>query len=53
MLDQAPEQKSFSAFLRERKKYWLAPVVITLVLVGGIILLTQHATIIPFIYKMF
>jgi hypothetical protein len=40
-------------FLRERKKYWLAPLIITLVLLGGVIVLTQASAIAPFIYTLF
>ncbi|WP_443029059.1 DUF5989 family protein [Spirulina sp. CS-785/01] len=41
------------AFLRERKKYWLAPLIISLVLLGGLIIFTQGSAIAPFIYTLF
>lgn len=41
------------AFMRERKKYWLAPIIITLLLLGGLIVLTQTSVIAPFIYTLF
>jgi len=40
-------------FLRIRKKYWLAPLIITLVLIGGIVVFTQGSVIAPFIYSIF
>jgi len=41
------------AFLRERKKYWLLPLIITLVLLGALIILSQASAIAPFIYTIF
>ncbi|MGE5429645.1 MAG: DUF5989 family protein [Syntrophomonadaceae bacterium] len=40
-------------FLKERKKWWLAPIVIFLVLLGGLIILTQGSALAPFIYALF
>ena len=40
-------------FLRIRKKWWLMPVIIFLVLLGGLIILTQGSAIAPFIYAIF
>jgi len=40
-------------FLRERKKFWLLPIVIVLVLFGGLIVLTQGTAVAPFIYTLF
>lgn len=45
--------KEFWAFLRVRKKYWLLPIVITLALLGGLIVLTQGSAVAPFIYTLF
>ncbi|MGP0129286.1 MAG: DUF5989 family protein [cyanobacterium endosymbiont of Rhopalodia musculus] len=45
--------KDIWAFLNERKKYWLAPLVITLVLLGTLIVFTQGSVIAPFIYTLF
>ncbi|BBA79198.1 hypothetical protein RGRSB_0643 [cyanobacterium endosymbiont of Rhopalodia gibberula] len=45
--------KDLWAFLNERKKYWLVPLVITLVLLGTLIVLTQGSVIAPFIYTLF
>jgi hypothetical protein len=40
-------------FLKERRKYWLIPIIIVLVLFGGLIVLSQGSAIAPFIYTMF
>jgi hypothetical protein len=41
------------AFLRERKKFWLLPIVVVLVLLGGLIVLAQSSALAPFIYTLF
>jgi drug/metabolite transporter superfamily protein YnfA len=41
------------AFMRERKKFWLLPIVIILVVFGGLIVLTQGSAVAPFIYTLF
>ena len=43
----------FWAFMKERKKFWLLPIVVVLVLFGGLILLTQGSVVAPFIYTLF
>jgi drug/metabolite transporter superfamily protein YnfA len=40
-------------FMKQNKKYWLAPIVITLVLFGVLLVLTQSSAIAPFIYTLF
>ena len=40
-------------FMKVRKKYWLAPLIITLVLMGSLIILTQGSVVAPFIYTIF
>jgi hypothetical protein len=40
-------------FMRARKKFWLAPVLIMLAVFGGLILLTQGSVVAPFIYSVF
>jgi|TARA_B100000809_G_scaffold264311_1_gene319816 hypothetical protein len=45
--------KEFWEFLRERKKYWLIPIIMVLVLFGGLIILSQGSAIAPFIYTIF
>ena len=41
------------AFMRQRKKYWLAPIVIVMVLLGGLLILAQGSAVAPFIYTLF
>ena len=45
--------KEFWEFLKFRKKYWLLPIVIVLVLFGGLIILSQGSVVAPFIYTLF
>ncbi len=45
--------KEFSSFLKERKKYWLLPIIIVLALFGTLIVLSQGSAIAPFIYTIF
>ena len=45
--------KEFFLFLKERKKYWLIPIIIVLALFGGLIVLTQGSVVAPFIYTIF
>ena len=40
-------------FLKTRKKYWLAPLIITIVLMGILIVSTQGSVVAPFIYSIF
>jgi hypothetical protein len=40
-------------FMRERKKFWLAPIILMLLLLGALIVLTQGSAIAPFIYTIF
>jgi len=41
------------AFIKTRKKYWLLPVLILLVIFGGLVVLTQGSVVAPFIYTLF
>ena len=45
--------KEFWEFLRERKKYWLLPIIIVLALFGVLIVLSQGSAVAPFIYTIF
>jgi len=45
--------KEFWEFLKVRKKYWLLPILLVLVLFGGLIVLTQGSAVAPFIYTFF
>lgn len=41
------------AFMKERKKFWLLPIVVVLVMLGSLIVLTQGSAVAPFIYTLF
>lgn len=41
------------AFMRERKKLWLAPLIFLLLLFGALLILTEGSVIAPFIYTLF
>ncbi|MEQ8509631.1 MAG: DUF5989 family protein [Rhodospirillaceae bacterium] len=43
----------FWQFLKVRKKFWLLPMIIMLVLFGGLIVLAQGSAVAPFIYTIF
>jgi len=45
--------KEMWAFLRSRKKLWLLPLVVIMVLLGGLLVLAQGSVIAPFIYTLF
>ncbi|MGD9852002.1 MAG: DUF5989 family protein [Nitrospirales bacterium] len=40
-------------FMRERKKFWLAPIIIMLLLLGALIILSEGSAVAPFIYTLF
>ena len=43
----------FWQYLKVRKKYWLAPIVFMLLLMGALIILTEGSALAPFIYALF
>ncbi len=45
--------KEFLFFLFQRKKYWLFPIILILLIFGGLIVLTQGTVVAPFIYTIF
>jgi len=45
--------KELWEFLRVRKKWWLLPIILFLILLGGLIVLTQGSALAPFIYAIF
>ena len=45
--------KEFINFLKVRKKYWLLPILIILLIFGGLIVLSQGSAVAPFIYTVF
>jgi hypothetical protein len=45
--------KEFWAFLRSSKKYWLLPILVTMLVLGALLVLAQSSAIAPFIYTLF
>jgi len=45
--------KDLWGFMKARKKFWLAPVIIMLLLLGALIVLSQGSAVAPFIYTLF
>ena len=41
------------AFMKERKKFWLAPIILLMVLLGSLLVFAQGSAIAPFIYTLF
>lgn len=40
-------------FMRERKKFWMAPIIVVMLLLGALIVLSQGSAVAPFIYTLF
>jgi hypothetical protein len=45
--------KEFWLFMRDRKKFWLLPILIVMVLVGALLVFAQGSALAPFIYTIF
>jgi hypothetical protein len=45
--------KELWAFMRVRKKWWLGPILVTMVLLSALIVMTQGSAVAPFIYALF
>jgi hypothetical protein len=45
--------KDLWGFMRERKKFWLAPIILIMLILGALIVLTQGSAVAPFIYTLF
>jgi len=45
--------KELWMFLRERKKFWLLPIILVMAIFGGLIILSQGSAVAPFIYTLF
>jgi len=45
--------REFWLFLRVRKKFWLAPIVIVMVLLGFLLIVAEGSILAPFIYTLF
>jgi len=45
--------KELWAYMRTRRKYWLIPILIVMVILGGLIVLAHGSAVAPFIYTLF
>ncbi|MEG7522151.1 MAG: DUF5989 family protein, partial [Chromatiales bacterium] len=45
--------KDLFGFMKERKKFWLAPIIIIMLLLGVLVVLSQGSAVAPFIYTLF
>jgi len=45
--------KELWAFLKQRKKLWLLPIIVVMVVLGGLLVLAQGSVLAPFIYTLF
>tara|TARA_B110000967_G_C18734470_1_gene484355 strand:+ start:103 stop:252 length:150 start_codon:yes stop_codon:yes gene_type:complete len=45
--------KELWVFLKVRKKLWLTPIIIVMIILGGLLILAQGSVIAPFIYTLF
>jgi len=45
--------KDLWGFMRVRKKFWLAPIILVMILLGALIVLSQGSAVAPFIYTLF
>jgi hypothetical protein len=45
--------KEFWDFLRVRKRWWLTPIIVFILLLGGLLLLTKSSALAPFVYGLF
>jgi len=45
--------KDLWGFMKARKKFWLAPIIIILLLLGALVVLSQGSAVAPFIYTLF
>ena len=45
--------KDLWAYMKERKKYWLAPIIVMMLLLGSLIVLSEGSAVAPFIYTLF
>jgi hypothetical protein len=45
--------KDMIRFLKKRKKLWLAPLIVLIVIIGGLLIMAQGSVVAPFIYTLF
>jgi competence protein ComGC len=50
---QASLVRELWSFMRERKKFWLAPILVVLLMVGALLVFAQGSALAPFIYTIF
>lgn len=53
VMEQLELAREFWAFLKTRKKYWLAPIILVLLFVGLLIVFAEGSAVAPFIYTLF
>jgi hypothetical protein len=53
MIGKASILQEFWSFLRVRKKWWLAPIIVLLLTLGLILVVTEGSALAPFIYSLF
>ena len=52
-MSQASLAKELWAFMRVRKKWWLLPILVVMLVVGGLLVFAQGSALAPFIYTIF
>ena len=45
--------KDLWGFMRERKKFWMAPIIVVMLLLGALLIFAQGSAVAPFIYTLF
>lgn len=45
--------KELWMYMRQRKKFWLVPILVVMLLLGGLLILAQGSAVAPFIYTLF
>lgn len=45
--------KEFYLFLKDRKKFWLAPIFLIIIIIGALLMFAQSSVLAPFIYTLF
>ena len=45
--------KDLWSFMRERKKFWMAPIIVVMLILGALVVLAQGSAVAPFIYTLF
>ena len=45
--------REFVAFIHQRKKYWMVPILLMLLVLGGLVVLAKGSAVAPFLYTLF